>query len=68
MKKGKKEKINIIRSGEGSFELVRKNKSKGIFYCIDKSGKIYLIDNIIHKRENSFNNIDEFKRYIEDNY
>ncbi len=60
-------KIKIIRSGIGSIELVRKNKSNGMFFCEDK-GKIIFIDNIIMNKEYLFNSMTEFEKFVEETY
>lgn len=68
-KKGHKNKIGVIRSCKGSFDFVKKNKSKGLFYFIDEErGSIELVENITGYKEKSFSSIEELEKYIKEKY
>jgi len=69
MAKTKRKKLNIIRSGMGSFQYIKEHKSKGIFYTVEpKTSKVILIENIAKYKESMFDNVEELEKYIRENY
>lgn len=52
-------KEKVIRVGAGCLDLLKLNKSKGIYYCVQEKGVIVIDNRKGHMKEYRYRNIEE---------
>ena len=68
MKKSKTSDITVKMGGKGSLNYVKEHKSKGIFYCPNYDGKVFLIENVDKYKEAFFDSMQDLEEYLARKY